>query len=94
MIHNVLLMEAILGVVDLTTLKKSPGEVIERAQREAVHVERYGKPAAVIISQEAYERFEKLEDAFWAQVIDARRMEGGHLDNDESLAAIKAMLVR
>lgn len=81
-----------MDTVDLTTLKTRPGEVIDRARHEAVTVERYGKPAAVIISPEQYARFEQLEDAYWALVIDARRAEGGYLSNDESLSAIQALL--
>ena len=83
-----------MDTVDLTTLKTRPGEVLDRAKTAAVTVERYGKPAAVIISPEAYAHFEKLEDAFWATKIESRRSKGRHLSNDESLAAMKKLMVR
>ena len=83
-----------MDTVDLTTLKTRPGEVLDRAKTEAISVERYGKPAAVIISPEAYAHFEKLEDAYWAALVETRRAEGGYLSNEESMAAIKALLAK
>lgn len=66
--------------------------MIDRARAEAITVKRYGRAAAVIISPETYEHFEKLEDAYWAARIEERRTTVGYLSNDESLAAIKALL--
>ena len=83
-----------MNAVDLTTLKTKPGQVIDRARTEAVLVERHGKPAAVIISPEAYAHFERMEDAFWAQKVAERRNEGGYLSAEESLAAVEAPIAK
>jgi prevent-host-death family protein len=80
--------------INLTTLKTKPGEVIDRVRLEPVTVERYGRPAAVIISPETYNRFEKLEDAHWLQVLESRRKEGGYLSADDSLKAIQDLLIK
>ena len=80
--------------VDLTTLKTKPGEVLDKVKNTPITVERYGKPVAIIITPEQYERFENLEDAYWLKVIEARRKEGGYLSADESLKAVQDLLTK
>lgn len=52
--------------IDVSTARANLSDVLERAQHEAVLVERYGKPAGVIISPERHEQLlaalEELED--------------------------------
>ena len=53
-------------------------EVVETAQTEAVFLERYGRPAAVLISPKRYEELiAALEDAGDAQAFDAAMAEEG-----------------
>lgn len=53
-------------------------EAVEAANREPVVLERYGRPAAVLISPGQYERFvEATEDAEDIEAIEAARAEGG-----------------
>ena len=53
-------------------------EAVETAHTEAVFLERYGRPAAVLVSPERYEELiEALEDAEDAQAFDAAMAEEG-----------------
>ena len=53
-------------------------EAVEMAHTEAVFLERYGRPAAVLVSPERYEELiEALEDAEDAQAFDAAMAEEG-----------------
>ncbi len=46
--------------------KNEFGRLLDTAQREPVTIERHGRPVAVVLSIEDYERFEALDDAYWA----------------------------
>jgi antitoxin Phd len=53
-------------------------EAVETAHTEAVFLERYGRPAAVLVSPERYEELiEALEDAEDVQAFDAAMAEEG-----------------
>jgi len=53
-------------------------EAVELAHTEAVFLERYGRPAAVLVSPERYEELiEALEDAEDTQAFDAAMAEEG-----------------
>jgi prevent-host-death family protein len=40
------------------------GQLLDMAQRAPVTIEKNGRPVAVIMSMEDYERFEEVEDEF------------------------------
>ena len=74
-----------------TEIKNNFGRYLERAQREPVTVERSGRPHAVILSYEDYERLQALEDRYWLE----RAQEGkksGLLSTEETMAAINKRL--
>lgn len=53
-------------------------EAVDRARSEAVILERYGKPAAVLVSPERYEQLmNALEDAEDVAALDEAMAEGG-----------------
>jgi prevent-host-death family protein len=53
-------------------------EAVETAAREPVVLERYGQPAAVMVSPERYEQLmDALEDAEDESLFDAAMAEGG-----------------
>ena len=56
--------------VSISTLKNHTGEVLERARREPVQLERFGKPIAVIIPYEDYITRRNEEDAYWGKLAD------------------------
>jgi len=58
--------------------RKELSEAIETAQTEAVFLERYGRPAAVLVSIERYEELvEALEEAEDVAAFDAAMAEEG-----------------
>lgn len=58
--------------------RKSFSDVIDRAQREAVFIERRGQRAAVVVSPEQYARMqEALEDAADVAAFDEAMAEEG-----------------
>jgi antitoxin Phd len=75
-----------------TEVKNRFGEYMEKAQKEPVTVEKTGRPYVVLLSQEEYERLQRLEDALWGQRAEAVRQRGDYLGPEETLAAIRARL--
>jgi antitoxin Phd len=69
--------------MEVATIKMSEArdnlpQVVELAQTEAVILERYGKPAAVLVSPARYdELMTALEDAEDIAAVDAALAEGG-----------------
>lgn len=50
-----------------TEIRHKFGEVVEGIKSEPVLVEKSGRPVAVILSYEDFQRFEALEDAWWGE---------------------------
>ncbi|XVN40858.1 MAG: type II toxin-antitoxin system Phd/YefM family antitoxin [Rickettsia endosymbiont of Argas persicus] len=42
------------------------GDLMNQAIKAPVIINKYGKPAAVLISHEEYKKFNQLEDMYWA----------------------------
>lgn len=53
--------------------KNEFGRLLDTAQREPVTIEKKGRPVAVLLSLEEYQRLEALDDAWWV----ARAEEAG-----------------
>ena len=67
-----------MATIKMSEARDTLPQVIELAQTEAVILERYGKPAAVLISPERYdELMTALEDAEDIEAIDAALAEDG-----------------
>ena len=76
---------------DATTVKNRLGEVMEAARQEPVCVTKSGKNTVYILSAMEYERLQKLESAYWSQVI--REAEAtGYVGQEKSAALLKAKL--
>ena len=72
--------------------KNSFGRLLDTAQREPVTIEKKGRPVAVVLSIEDYERLEALEDAWWvARAEDAER-EGDWLGPEKSGTYMRKVL--
>lgn len=56
--------------------KNEFGRLLDTAQREPVTIEKKGRPVAVVLSLEEYERLEALDDAWWAARADEAGEEG------------------
>ena len=64
--------------MNISAARESLPEVVELARTEAVYLERYGRPAAVLVSPEQYEKLvAALEDAEDVAEFDAAMSEEG-----------------
>ena len=64
--------------ISVSEARERLAEVIEAAQSDAVVLERYGRPAAVVVSPERYEQLlEALEEAEDVVAFDEAMAEGG-----------------
>ena len=64
--------------------EKSFGQILDKAQQEPVAIHQNGRPVAVVLSYEDYERLEALEDAWWAMKAETAAKEGDWLGSEES----------
>jgi antitoxin Phd len=71
--------------------KNNFGELLEFARKNPVKIERNGRPVAVMLSAEEYERMEAMEDAWWAKQAEEASKEG-FLGNKESESFLAEML--
>ena len=72
--------------------KNGFGRLLDTAQREPVTIEKKGRPVAVVLSLEEYQRLEALEDAWWAARADAAESEGDWLGPEESEKYLREIL--
>jgi len=52
------------------------GELLDTARHEPVTIARNGRPVAVVLSVDEFERLKALEDSWWAAKADAAAKEG------------------
>ena len=62
------------------------------AQREPVTIEKKGRPVAVVVPIEKYQRLEALDDAWWAARADAAEKEGDWLGPEEGEKYLREIL--
>ena len=76
------------GSFDATAAKTLFGELLDNAQSKPVKIIKNGRPVAVVISTEEYERLESMEDAMWARQADEAASEGflGQEESEKRLA--------
>lgn len=67
-----------MATMNISAARESLPEAVELARTEAVFLERYGRPAAVLVSPEQYEKLmAALEDAEDVAAFDAAMEEEG-----------------
>ncbi len=67
-----------MATMNISAARESLPDVVELARTEAVFLERYGRPAAVLVSPEQYDKLvAALEDAEDAAAFDAAMNEEG-----------------
>lgn len=71
--------------------KNEFGRLLDTAQREPVTIEKKGRPVAVVLSLEEYERLEALDDAWWAARAD-EAAEKGFIGPEESEKLMRELL--
>jgi PHD/YefM family antitoxin component YafN of YafNO toxin-antitoxin module len=76
MIH--VLYDWVMATMNISAARENLPEAVELARTEAVYLERYGRPAAVLVSPEQYEKLvAALEDAEDVAEFDAAMSEEG-----------------
>ncbi|WP_297057724.1 type II toxin-antitoxin system prevent-host-death family antitoxin [Thermosulfurimonas sp.] len=73
--------------VKASEVKNRLGKYLDLARREPVVISKSGKPAAVLISWEEYQRMREIEDRVWAEMAREAEKEG-FLSQEESLRFI------
>ena len=71
------------------------GELLDRAQRGPVTIEKKGRPVAVVLSAheyEAYKRFEEAENALWLERVRKAEKKGKFLGIKKSEEFLKRTL--
>lgn len=79
------------GTMSASDAKNNFGELLEDARKNPVKIERNGRPVAVVISYEEFERMEALEDAWWAKQAEDV-VKDGFLSEDDSEKFLAEML--
>ncbi len=74
-----------------TDAKTRFGEFVDLAQKEPVTVERSGRPCAVLIAIDEYERLRALDDRYWLERA-AEARAGGYVTHDEAMDVIERRL--
>ena len=70
--------DSVMATIKISAARDNLPAAVELARTEAVFLERYGRPAAVLVSPEQYERLMvALEDAEDAAAFDAAMAEEG-----------------
>lgn len=59
-----------------TDVKNHFGEYLQSTLKEPLVIEKTGRPVAVMISMEDYERLQALEDAYWIKKAKKAEAEG------------------
>lgn len=71
--------------------KNGFGRLLDTARAEPVTIEKHGRPVAVVVSFEEYERLEAFEDAYWTRRADEAEAEG-YIGNEESGKLIEDLM--
>jgi len=72
-------------------MKNKMGQYFQLAMSEPISVERNGRPIAILLSVDEYERLTRIEDAYWGEKAKAAEAEG-FLSAKETKEFIKASL--
>ena len=71
------------------------GELLDRAQRAPITIEKRGRPVAVVLAGvdfEDFKRFQEMEDQIWGERALKAEREGKWLGTKASAAFLKEML--
>ncbi|MDR1579547.1 MAG: type II toxin-antitoxin system prevent-host-death family antitoxin [Synergistaceae bacterium] len=66
-------------VISATETKNKFGQVLLQAAKEPITIEKSGSPVAVIMSYDAYEHYQLLEDRYWGERAVSARERGGYV---------------
>lgn len=75
----------------LSEFRNRIGEYLGKLSGAPVVLERHGKPTAVVLSYEEYQRLQQMEDAWWGERARAA-LESGLVGHDEAIRYISGKL--
>ncbi|MHB8115285.1 MAG: type II toxin-antitoxin system Phd/YefM family antitoxin [Acidithiobacillus ferrivorans] len=75
----------------LSDFRNRIGDYLSNLGNAPVLLERYGKPAAVVLSYAEYQRLQDMEDAWWGERARAA-LESGLVGHDEAMGHIQEKL--
>ncbi len=78
--------------ISTTDARSGFERLLDAARHEPVTIERNGRPVAVLLSVQEYERLEALEDAAWAACAAAAEEAGNWLGAEDSEKVLSAIL--
>jgi len=78
-------------IASSTEVKNHFGEFMDKAQKEPITVEKTGKPYAVLMSIDDFQRLQALEDAYWGRLGD-EGIQSGFLGPAATMASIRQRL--
>lgn len=78
--------------ISATNARSGFGRLLDAARHQPVTIERNGRPVAVMLSVQEYERLEALEDAWWAARAAAAEDAGNWLGAEDSEKLLNAIL--
>lgn len=73
-----------------TDVKNHFGEYLQSTLKEPLVIEKTGRPVAVMISMEDYERLQALEDAYWIRKAEEARA-GGMLNFEDAKSFLNSV---
>ena len=71
--------------VTVAETKNNFGRVLQQAVQEPITIEESGSPVAVLVSYDAFERYQTLEDRYWGERAKTAREKGGYLEGEALL---------
>lgn len=74
-----------------TEVKNRFGEFLDRAQKEPITVEKSGRPVAVLLAQEEYERLQAMEDRVWGEMA-LEAAKSGFVGHEEAMRLLTQRL--
>lgn len=74
-----------------TEVKNHFGQILDITRTEPVTVEKQGRPVAVILSFEEYNRLAKLDDSYWGERA-VKALADGFLKEDEMKTFLEGKL--
>jgi antitoxin Phd len=74
--------------INATSFKNHLGEYMQKVYQEPIIVEKSGKPSAVLISYDTFERLSDLEDFYWGMKAE-KASKNGYVGIKESEKRLK-----
>jgi prevent-host-death family protein len=72
-----------MNIINSREAQSNFSELMMKVIKEPIVIQKHGKPAAVLISPEEFEKFQKLEELYWALKVEEAE-KNGYLSSQDS----------